>query len=233
MVEFNVVWGDHADFHRSTDGSIYLPQQASSGAVGRLFEALSCANVDVKYTTDIDAVLHGKLLLNLINPVNALSAMPVTAMLTHHGYRAVWAAMVDEAIAAYSAAKLPFTMARVPPRLLSTVLRLPTPIFQRVAAKLAKLDPRVRSSMLQDLDHGRLTEIEQLSGYVCSVGRRHGIATPVNDAILQLVHCAESRSSPVSHSPQELTALIPPPSTAPRWAATALVAAILLWWRWS
>jgi len=43
-----------------------------------------------------------------------------------------------------------------------------------------------RPSMLQDVMRRRRTEIEHLNGYVCREGRRVGVPTPVNDAVVDL-----------------------------------------------
>jgi 2-dehydropantoate 2-reductase len=44
-----------------------------------------------------------------------------------------------------------------------------------------------RPSMLQDVMKGRRTEIEYLNGYVAQQGRRLGVPTPVNDAVVATV----------------------------------------------
>ena len=47
------------------------------------------------------------------------------------------------------------------------------------------------SSMLQDLRAGRPTEIDALSGAVTRLGRELGVATPINAALVALIHAAE------------------------------------------
>jgi 2-dehydropantoate 2-reductase len=49
----------------------------------------------------------------------------------------------------------------------------------------------VRPSMLQDLDAGRDTEVDVVNGGVAERGRELGIATPCNDAVVELVHSME------------------------------------------
>ncbi len=49
----------------------------------------------------------------------------------------------------------------------------------------------VRPSMLQDLDAGRETEVDVVNGGVAAKGREHGIPTPCNDAVVELVHSME------------------------------------------
>ena len=52
-----------------------------------------------------------------------------------------------------------------------------------------------RSSMLQDVEAGRRTEIDYLNGAVVRMGQRHGIATPANDVVASLVRARETGSS--------------------------------------
>jgi 2-dehydropantoate 2-reductase len=42
--------------------------------------------------------------------------------------------------------------------------------------------------MLQDVMRKRRTEINHLNGYVCEQGRKVGVATPVNQAVVDLVN---------------------------------------------
>ena len=49
-----------------------------------------------------------------------------------------------------------------------------------------------RSSMLQDVEAGRRTEIDYLNGAVVRMGQARGIATPANDAVASLVRSRES-----------------------------------------
>jgi 2-dehydropantoate 2-reductase len=45
-----------------------------------------------------------------------------------------------------------------------------------------------RPSLLQDVMRGRRTEIDYLNGYVAAQGRKVGVKTPVNDAVVEAVH---------------------------------------------
>lgn len=51
----------------------------------------------------------------------------------------------------------------------------------------ATLAPEGKTSMLQDMDAGRQTEVELFSGTVRTLGRRHGVPTPVNDMLYELI----------------------------------------------
>lgn len=45
-----------------------------------------------------------------------------------------------------------------------------------------------RSSMLVDMESGRITEIDYINGYLVRLGRAFNCAVPLNDQLRQLVH---------------------------------------------
>jgi 2-dehydropantoate 2-reductase len=49
----------------------------------------------------------------------------------------------------------------------------------------------LKPSMLQDFERGRQTEIDFINGYVVQLGKRLGVATPINAAITDMVHLIE------------------------------------------
>jgi 2-dehydropantoate 2-reductase len=60
--------------------------------------------------------------------------------------------------------------------------------YAEVAADMAASAKHLtggRPSLLQDVMRGRRTEIEYLNGYVCAEGKRLGVPTPVNDAVVK------------------------------------------------
>ena len=57
-----------------------------------------------------------------------------------------------------------------------------------------------KASMLQDLEKGKLTEVDLINGYICSEGRKHGIDTPANDMIVEVVHGIEQGRYPLDFS---------------------------------
>jgi 2-dehydropantoate 2-reductase len=50
-----------------------------------------------------------------------------------------------------------------------------------------------RSSMLQDMERGRLTEIDSLNGAVARYGRELSLDTPVNETITAIIKGIESK----------------------------------------
>jgi 2-dehydropantoate 2-reductase len=51
----------------------------------------------------------------------------------------------------------------------------------------------LKASMLQDFERGRTTEIDFINGYVVTIGRQLKIATPVNEAIVDMVRAITLR----------------------------------------
>ena len=52
---------------------------------------------------------------------------------------------------------------------------------------LHALSPAGKTSMLQDIEAGRKTEVEMFGGKVVELGKAHGIPTPVNDVLLHAI----------------------------------------------
>lgn len=51
---------------------------------------------------------------------------------------------------------------------------------------------KLKASMLQDIEHGKLTEVDAINGVVCAYGRKVGVATPYNDAVVKAIHDIEA-----------------------------------------
>jgi len=60
-------------------------------------------------------------------------------------------------------------------------------------AVLASLGPEGKTSMLQDMEAGRKTEVEMLAGVVIALGREHGVAVPVNERLYAQIREMEKK----------------------------------------
>lgn len=60
--------------------------------------------------------------------------------------------------------------------------------------KIASLTSENRSSMLQDIESGKKTEIDFINGAIAKIGKRHGIDTPLNNMLTALVKALEKRN---------------------------------------
>ena len=75
---------------------------------------------------------------------------------------------------------------------MTRILETPTALFTLLARTALSVHPKARSSMADDLDRGRPTEIAELQGEIIRLGLAHGIPTPVSKALVRLVGEAEA-----------------------------------------
>ena len=50
-----------------------------------------------------------------------------------------------------------------------------------------KLTSDNKSSMLQDIERGRPTEIDSINGAIVNVGKKYGVEAPINDSLTILI----------------------------------------------
>ncbi|GFO60199.1 2-dehydropantoate 2-reductase [Geomonas silvestris] len=73
---------------------------------------------------------------------------------------------------------------------------LSEPDIQEFYRVLETLDADGKTSMLQDVEAGRKTEVEMLAGTVLALGERHGVATPVNRRLFEELRRLEAGFTP-------------------------------------
>lgn len=188
MVPFNIVQLPDGRFHRGTGGQVMI----ASGQPGVRPE-LDVPGLPVDESTDMDAVLWGKLLINLNNALNALCGLPLAQELGSRPWRVLLARQQWEGLRALKRAGIkPAAFSTVPPRLLPWILCLPDALFRVVARRMLAIDPLARSSMWEDLERRRPTEIGRLQGAVIDLAERHGLDAPVNRRVRDLIQAAEA-----------------------------------------
>ncbi|WP_151634513.1 2-dehydropantoate 2-reductase [Noviherbaspirillum aerium] len=192
MVPFNVVQMPGNRFHRGTEGEMMVE---ASPRLAPWLDGFRNAGLPLLERSDFLAVQWGKLLLNLNNPVNALSGLPLKAELSQRAYRRCLALLIGEALMILKAAGIrPAKVAKVAPGVLPVLLRLPDFLFARVAGAMLNIDPEARSSMWEDLQAGRRTEVDYLNGAVVRLAQSCGRKAPLNARIVALVREAEQGS---------------------------------------
>lgn len=163
-------------------GSPYAPRHpALEAALRSLVAALGRTPIPAEWTDDLPAALWGKVLYNsALNPLGALLGVPYGDLAASPHTRALMDRVVAEA----------FAVAR------KCGVRLP---WDTPEAYLAHFHGRLvpptaghRSSMLQDLEAGRPTEVGAINGQVAALGARLGVATPVNDALVAMIRFREA-----------------------------------------
>jgi len=172
--------------HRASEGKVMIED-------GGLAGLLDVEGLAVESHGDMKAVLWGKLLMNLNNALVALSGLPLASELADRRWRLILAGQIDEALLAMKASDIePARVAGLRPALLPTVLRLPDWLFKLLARRMLAIDPEARSSMWDDLQRGRPTEIGELQGAVIGLAERTGTPAPLLKSVTALVRAAEA-----------------------------------------
>jgi 2-dehydropantoate 2-reductase len=191
MVPFNVLQRGPGAFHQGSGGELMVEANPALAPFLPLFEA---AGLPLRPRSDMAAVQAGKLLLNLNNAVNALSNLPLKQELSERPWRRCLALAQREALNVFDNAGIqPSRLTPLPPGWLPRVLELPDAWFKRVASRLLAIDPLARSSMWEDLQAGRQTEVDAINGEVVRLAAAHGTQAPVNARLVTLMHDAENQ----------------------------------------
>jgi 2-dehydropantoate 2-reductase len=188
MVEFNVLNRGKGAFHHGSEGGLMVEQHAGLASFLPSFEA---AGLPLRQSADMRGVQWAKLQLNLNNAINALAGVPLKEELSQRAFRQCVALAQQELLDLLDAAGIRPARLKLPPKLLPTLLAVPDFVFKALAGKMIAIDPLARSSMWEDLQAGRATEIDWLNGEVVKLAASLNRAAPVNGRLVALVLEAE------------------------------------------
>ena len=147
-----------------------------------LIELFSSAGFESQLVADTDGLVWSKLAVNAaINPLTALLRVPNGFLSEHDALVAVMRGVAREVVAVAAAQGIALP--------LPDTLERPRIVAQATAAN--------RSSMLQDVDRGALTEIDAICGAVARLGRELGVPTPLNIRLCRLVRQVEEGRPPL------------------------------------
>jgi 2-dehydropantoate 2-reductase len=161
----------------TNNGSITLgePSGERTDRVLEIERTLSEAGVGARISTDIRSVKWRKLVWNsAFNPIAALTGERVLQLIENDDTRELAEAAMREAVAVGEAMGLgvaDYDMDRATQR---------NPNWAHS-----------KTSMLQDIERGRPTEIDALTGAVVRYGEQVGVPTPVSRTLLRLVRARE------------------------------------------
>jgi 2-dehydropantoate 2-reductase len=203
MVPFNVVWNPGAHFHCGTSGKLVV--ETRDDVTAPVLTILQRTGLAAIGSENVQGILWGKLIFNLNNAINALSGISLHAEISQAGYRKIIAATMREALYILKKSGIqPQRSGGMIPTLAPFILALPEFILFRIAAGLIKIDPQAHSSMWQDLQRGRKTEIDYINGEILTLAHQHQLAAPINTAIVKMIKLAEQQSNPPRFSAHEL-----------------------------
>jgi len=142
----------------------------------RVREAFAQADVPAEVPEDMERMLWWKLMINAgINQASAVLRAPYGMFQVSQDARNLMEALMREVI-----------------ELAGVVgVNLVEQDLEKWYGFLMQLSPEGKSSMLQDVEAGRKTEVEIFSAKICELGAEHGVATPVNRTVLQIIKVME------------------------------------------
>ncbi len=201
MVPFNCAYLGDGRFHKGVAGA---PLAAEDRPLLRQVAAkVAGGPAPLELRDDMLAIAWGKLLINLNNATNALSGRTLLEQLRVRDYRRVFAATMREGLRILDKAGIqPAKIGAVGPRLMPLVIGSPDWLFNTVFIKKWKIDAKARSSMSDDLQQGRKTEVDYINGELVALADRVGAGAPINRRIVDLVRKAEAGAPPLG--PKEL-----------------------------
>jgi 2-dehydropantoate 2-reductase len=150
-----------------------------SERVQRVQAMLDAAGIIHETPVDMVRMLWWKLMVNVgVNQASAVMRAPYGVFQSSADAQALMETLMRETIAVAEAEGVNLTEGDL----------------QDWYPLLHSLSPQGKTSMLQDIEAGRKTEVEIFAGKVVELGAQHGISTPVNEAVLRIIHVMEATS---------------------------------------
>jgi len=145
----------------------------------RVSQAFDKAGIIHEIPVDMIRMVWWKFMINVgMNPASAVMRAPYGVFQTRSEARALMEALMREVIVLAA----------------SEGVNLTDQDLAEWLTVLYTLSPQGKTSMLQDIEAGFKTEVEIFSQKVVELGQHHGIPTPVNQTILQIVRVLEQNS---------------------------------------
>lgn len=153
---------------------------STSPRVKRVQAILERAGIVYETPPDMIRLLWWKFMVNVgVNQASAVMRAPYGVFHTNPDARAVMFALMREAVALAQCAGVNLTEADLAG-------------WDNV---LQNLSPSGKTSMLQDIEAGRQTEVEIFAGKVVALGQTYGVPTPVNETILHIIRALEFQAN--------------------------------------
>ncbi len=187
IVPFNVV-KIKPGFYARTTGAAMIWQQTEDPKIQAVLEQLNRQGIKSKQIENIKAAEFGKLMLNLNNAINALSDLPLQQQLLQRPYRLLLAAAMKELLDLCRRLNIEsYSYTAIPNPYLPLLMQSPDWLFKRLAKKMLAISAQARSSMWDDIQAGKATEIDFLNGAVVTLAQQLNLDAPVNRLLVQLV----------------------------------------------
>ena len=174
ITSHGIMRADDGHIHHAGHGETVIGETVASGRgfADAIAEMFNTVGIQTRVTPNICGEMWAKAIVNAgINPITAITGLPNGFLLKVPSLTALLERTCSEAIQVAIAAKI----------------RLPPCNIIEKTKDVARRTEQNRSSMLQDIETGRRTEICSINGYISEMGKRHGVDTPVNSTLTALV----------------------------------------------
>jgi 2-dehydropantoate 2-reductase len=165
----------------TTQGTLYFGEATNpfpTKRVKRVQELFSKAGIVHETSLDMKRVLWRKFMINVgINQTSAVLGAPYVVFQNSGQARELMESAMREVIQLAQKAGV---------NLSEDDIRGFEPV-------LARLNPQGKTSMLQDVDAGRKTEVEMFAGRVITLGRQYNVPVPINQMLFDKTRAIESK----------------------------------------
>ena len=146
---------------------------SDSDRLQSIAKTFNAAGIAVEPSGQVLKEIWSKLALNAVTlPTSASLQLTADHLCDTEAMQSLMRALLQEVVAVANAQKIPLDF---------------NERWEAITGLLKKLAPNTKGSMLQDVEKRRVTEIDVINGAIVEAGRRLGIATPYNNAMLWLV----------------------------------------------
>ena len=151
-----------------------------TGRIKDISALFNKAGIDTEISTNINSVIWGKLLVNVATgAIAGITGLPYGLLYQVSEVHEVALNAVNEAITVAGALEIELSVTD------------PEQIWQSAGTGLAA---EFRTSILQSLDRGSITEVDFINGAVVSAGNKVGVPTPVNSTLVGCIKGIEARN---------------------------------------
>jgi 2-dehydropantoate 2-reductase len=158
---------------------------------------------------NIEGFLWSKLILNLQNPITALTGQTIKQSILNKTTRQILIATIGEGmnVADNSGIKLE-KLPNINPRSILRWLNLFNSSILKIGTRLIRLNENAKNSMAQSLSRGKQTEIDFINGEIVNLAKQNNLKSPINKKLVELVKQAERKRSIKSFEPSKLMKIL-------------------------
>jgi 2-dehydropantoate 2-reductase len=154
------------------------PEGGMSERLRRVADTFNRAGVEVTAVENVLKEIWAKLALNVATlPTSAALRLYAPQLLDTEGMKNLMRELLKEVVAVARAQQIPMDFDER---------------WESITGLLGKLAPATKGSMIQDVENGRRTEIDVINGAIVEAGRRFGVPTPYNNAMVWMIKAVEA-----------------------------------------